>query len=87
MLFKFGKVNNTKFSYKYKFAAFADCEKIQEIRIPSSVTAISYNVFSGSAIGGKMYVPFTKEEGKPSGGMINGIEVELQLFMQMKQPK
>ena len=49
------------------FAAFANCEKIQEIRIPSSVTTISYNVFYGSAIGGKMYVPFTKEEGKPSG--------------------
>lgn len=40
---------------------------IQEIRIPSSVTTMSYNVFSQSAKGGKMYVPFTKEEGKPSG--------------------
>lgn len=49
------------------FAAFANCEKIQEIRIPSSVTTMSYNVFSQSAKGGKMYVPFTKEEGKPSG--------------------
>ena len=49
------------------FAAFANCEKIQEIRIPSSVTTISYNVFYGSAIDGKIYVPYTKEEGKPSG--------------------
>lgn len=48
-------------------AAFANCEKIQEIRIPSSVTTISYNVFYGSAIDGKIYVPYTKEEGKPSG--------------------
>lgn len=49
------------------FEAFASCEKIQEIRIPSSVTTISYNVFSQSAKGGKMYVPYTKEEEKPSG--------------------
>lgn len=49
------------------FEAFASCEKIQEIRIPSSVTTMSSNVFSQSAKGGKMYVPFTKEEGKPSG--------------------
>ena len=49
------------------FEAFASCEKIQEIRIPSSVTTMSFNVFSQSAKGGKMYVPFTKEEGKPSG--------------------
>lgn len=49
------------------FEAFASCEKIQEIRIPSSVTTISYNVFLQSAKGGKMYVPYTKEEGKPSG--------------------
>lgn len=49
------------------FEAFASCEKIQEIRIPSSVTTMSPNVFSQSAKGGKMYVPFTKEEGKPSG--------------------
>ena len=49
------------------FEAFMWDSAIQEIRIPSSVTTMSYNVFSQSAKGGKMYVPFTKEEGKPSG--------------------
>lgn len=49
------------------FEAFMCDSAIQEIRIPSSVTTMSYNVFSQSAKGGKMYVPFTKEEGKPSG--------------------
>ena len=47
--------------------AFMWDSAIQEIRIPSSVTTMSYNVFSQSAKGGKMYVPYTKEEGKPSG--------------------
>lgn len=49
------------------FEAFMFDPAIQEIRIPSSVTTMSSNVFSQSAKGGKMYVPFTKEEGKPSG--------------------
>lgn len=49
------------------FEAFMFDPAIQEIRIPSSVTTMSYNVFSQSAKGGKMYVPYTKEEGKPSG--------------------
>lgn len=49
------------------FEAFMFDPAIQEIRIPSSLTTMSSNVFSQSAKGGKMYVPFTKEEGKPSG--------------------
>ena len=47
---------------------FADCPLINEIRIPSTVTSIGQNAFaSNSLVNGKIYVPFTKAEGKPSG--------------------
>ena len=51
------------------YEAFMWDSALIEIWIPASVTTVSQNAFSQAFIksGGKLHVPFTEEEGKPSG--------------------